>query len=66
MDRQDDLVWENRRTLINWLIDVHASFRLLPETLFLTVNIIDRFLSRKVVTLGNLELVGTTSHAHRI
>lgn len=35
-----------RRILIDWLCDVHLQFRLLPETLFDTCSIIDRFLMR--------------------
>ena len=35
-------------------------FRLLPDTLFLAVNIIDRFLSARVVSLAKLQLVGIT------
>ena len=33
-----------RGILIDWLVEVHYKFRLLPETLYLTVNIIDRYL----------------------
>ncbi|EDV19014.1 uncharacterized protein TRIADDRAFT_34270, partial [Trichoplax adhaerens] len=33
-----------RTILIDWLIQVHLRFHLLQETLYLTVNIIDRFL----------------------
>ena len=61
MDHQDDLEWKMRGILIDWLIEVHLKFRLLPETLFLTVNIIDRFLSQKVVPLDKLQLVGITA-----
>ena len=32
-----------RLTLIGWCIEVHLKFKLLPETLFITVNLIDRF-----------------------
>jgi hypothetical protein len=32
----------------------------MPETLFLAVNIIDHFLSARVVSLGKLQLVGVT------
>lgn len=32
--------------------------QLMPETLFLTVNLIDRFLNEKQVTRKNLQLVG--------
>ena len=34
-----------RSTLIDWLIHIHYNFKLLPETLFLTVNVIDRYFS---------------------
>lgn len=61
MDHQDDLEWKMRGILIDWLIEVHMRFRLLPETLFLAVNIIDRFLSQKVVPLDKLQLVGITA-----
>lgn len=60
MDHQEDLEWKMRGILIDWLIEVHTRFHLLPETLFLAVNIIDRFLSSKVVQLDRLQLVGVT------
>ncbi|OAQ64250.1 G2/M-specific cyclin NimE [Pochonia chlamydosporia 170] len=61
MEHQDDLEWKTRGILIDWLIEVHTRFHLLPETLFLAVNIIDRFLSEKVVQLDRLQLVGITA-----
>ncbi|KAI9891821.1 MAG: G2/mitotic-specific cyclin [Vezdaea aestivalis] len=61
MEHQDQLEWKMRGILVDWLIEVHARFHLLPETLFLTVNIIDRFLSAKVVQLERLQLVGVTA-----
>lgn len=61
MSHQDDLEWKKRGILIDWLIEVHTRFHLLPETLFLAVNIIDRFLSEKVVQLERLQLVGITA-----
>lgn len=36
----------SRGFLIEWIIDVHRKFRLLPETLYVTVSIIDRYLSK--------------------
>ena len=42
MDNQKELQWKMRGILVDWLIEVHTKFRLLPETLFLAVNIIDR------------------------
>lgn len=61
MESQKELQWKMRAILIDWLIDVHNKFRLLPETLYLAVNIIDRFLSLRVVSLVKLQLVGITS-----
>lgn len=61
MDSQGELEWKMRGILVDWLLEVHTRFRLLPETLFLAVNIIDRFLSTKVVQLDRLQLVGVTA-----
>jgi hypothetical protein len=61
MDNQNELTWKMRAILIDWLIEVHNKFHLLPETLYLTVNIIDRFLSLRVVSLVKLQLVGLTA-----
>lgn len=61
MQFQPELKWSYRSTLIDWIVQVHTRFQLLPETLFLTVNIIDRFLSRKTVTLNRFQLVGAAA-----
>jgi G2/mitotic-specific cyclin 2 len=61
MDQQKELTWKMRGVLVDWLIEVHTRFGLLPETLFLAVNIIDRFLSCKIVQLDRLQLVGVTA-----
>ncbi|TDL24632.1 A/B/D/E cyclin [Rickenella mellea] len=60
IENQKELAWKMRGILMDWLIQVHTRFRLLPETLFLCVNIIDRFLSARVVSLAKLQLVGVT------
>ncbi|MCJ1477253.1 hypothetical protein MMC13_005924 [Lambiella insularis] len=61
MDNQAEIQWSMRSVLMDWLVQVHQRFGLLPETLFLCVNYIDRFLSCKVVSLGKLQLVGATA-----
>lgn len=61
MDDQAEIQWSMRSVLMDWLVQVHQRFGLLPETLFLTCNYIDRFLSRKIVSLGKLQLVGATA-----
>jgi len=50
-----------RAILIDWLTDVHLKFKLKPETLFLTVSIIDRFLQKISVQRQQLQLVGVTA-----
>ncbi|KAK6235632.1 hypothetical protein SCA6_010969 [Theobroma cacao] len=47
-----------RKILVDWLIQVHNSFQLMPESLYLTINILDRYLSKKVVSRYELQLVG--------
>ncbi|KAK0639028.1 cyclin-like protein [Cercophora newfieldiana] len=61
MDIQTEIQWSMRSVLMDWLVQVHHRFGLLPETLFLTVNYIDRFLSVKIVSLNKLQLVGATA-----
>ncbi|ODA81731.1 hypothetical protein RJ55_00234 [Drechmeria coniospora] len=61
MEMQTEIQWSMRSVLMDWLVQVHNRFSLLPETLFLTVNYIDRFLSCKVVSVGKLQLVGATA-----
>ncbi len=58
---QTDINDKMRSILIDWLVDVHLKFKLLPETLFLTVNLIDRFLSNNVIMRTKLQLVGVTA-----
>ncbi|XVF20715.1 hypothetical protein REPUB_Repub12eG0027000 [Reevesia pubescens] len=49
MERQFDINEKMRAILIDWLIEVHYKFDLMDETLFLTINLIDRFLERCIV-----------------
>lgn len=58
MSNQKELSWKMRSILVDWLIEVQWKLRLLPETLFLTINLMDRFLSRRAVSLVKLQLVG--------
>jgi cyclin B len=61
MKAQPDVNEKMRAILIDWLIEVHFKFKLLPETLFITVNIIDRFLEAKTIERQRLQLLGVTS-----
>ena len=61
MKSQEDINEKMRAILIDWLIEVHFKFKLLPETLFITVNIIDRYLELKSIERNRLQLLGVTS-----
>ncbi|KAK4548690.1 hypothetical protein RGQ29_032783 [Quercus rubra] len=61
MAHQFDINKKMRAILIDWLIEVHCKFELMDETLFLTVNLIDRFLEHQTVLRKKLQLVGLTA-----
>jgi hypothetical protein len=42
-------------------IEVHQKFRCVPETLYLTINLIDRYLELEQVERSKLQLVGVTA-----
>ena len=58
---QNDINEKMRAILIDWLVDVHMKFKLVPETLFLTINLIDRYLEKKQILRTQLQLIGITA-----
>ena len=50
-----------RPYLLDFLIEAHAAFDLLPETLFLAVNLLDRYCSKRVVYKRHYQLVGCSA-----
>ncbi|GKU08408.1 g1 s-specific cyclin cln1 [Fusarium langsethiae] len=58
IDMQRQIQWFMRPYLIDFLIEAHAAFGLLPETLFLTINLLDRYCSKRVVYKQHYQLVG--------
>ena len=58
---QKDITERMRLILLDWLIEVHLKFKLLPETLFITINIIDRYLSIRDINRKYLQLLGVSS-----
>ncbi|XVF35831.1 hypothetical protein REPUB_Repub19eG0004700 [Reevesia pubescens] len=61
MAQQYDINEKMRGILIDWLIEVHYKFELMEETLYLTVNLIDRFLAVQQSVRKKLQLVGITA-----
>ncbi|XP_077174089.1 G2/mitotic-specific cyclin-B2 isoform X2 [Paroedura picta] len=50
-----------RATLVDWLVQVHARFHLLQETLYMCIGIMDRYLQVQAVSRKELQLVGVTA-----
>lgn len=50
-----------RTILVDWMVQVHEKFQCVSETLLLSINIMDRFLSASKVSTSKLQLVAITS-----
>lgn len=61
IDLQPEIQWFMRPYLLDFLIEIHQSFRLQPQTLFLSVFIIDTYCSKRVVFKKHYQLVGCTA-----
>ncbi|KAL9102507.1 MAG: hypothetical protein Q9163_002342 [Psora crenata] len=61
IDIQTEIQWYMRPYLLDFLIEAHAAFGLLPETLFLTINLLDRYCSRRIVYKKHYQLVGCSA-----
>ncbi|GIY80016.1 hypothetical protein CDAR_30751 [Caerostris darwini] len=61
LDIQPEVTPKMRAILVDWIVQVHVRFHLLPETLFMTISIIDRFLQVDEVKRTFLQLVGVTA-----
>jgi len=58
MRKQADINPCMRSVLIDWLVEVSQEYKLKEQTLYLTINYIDRFLSFMSVQRSKLQLVG--------
>lgn len=59
MKEQKDINYKMRAILIDWLVDVHLKYQLNPNTLFLTVFLIDKYLESNIeLNRSRLQLVG--------
>ncbi|XP_022731404.1 cyclin-A2-2 [Durio zibethinus] len=55
---QQDITPSMRGILIDWLVEVSEEYKLVPDTLYLTVSLIDRFLSHNFIEKQRLQLLG--------
>ncbi|PWA56303.1 Cyclin A/B/D/E [Artemisia annua] len=58
---QKDVTVNMRGVLIDWLVEVSEEYSLLPESLYLTISYIDRYLSLNLLNRQRLQLLGVSS-----
>ncbi len=61
MKKQTEINEQMRSILVDWIIDIHFKFGFTDETLFMTILIIDRYLSVKKISRSKLQLLGITA-----
>ena len=50
-----------RAILVSWLVEVHSKYDLRPETLYITVNMVDRYCEKRRVPRAEYQLLGVTA-----
>ncbi len=61
LENQKDINAKMRAILVDWIVEVHYKFKLQQATLWLCVNIIDRFLESTPTMRSDLQLVGVSA-----
>lgn len=61
IDNQPELEWYMRPYLLDFLVDLHSALRLSEPVLFLAIQIMDRYSSKRIVHKKHYQLVTTTS-----
>ncbi|XP_072977180.1 cyclin-A3-1-like [Typha angustifolia] len=57
---QKDITASMRATLVDWLVEVAEEYKLLADTLYLTISYVDRFLSANALGRQKLQLLGVS------
>ncbi|KAL5574638.1 hypothetical protein UlMin_016337 [Ulmus minor] len=57
---QRDITESMRGILVDWLVEVSEEYKLVPDTLYLTVYLIDRYLTQHYMERHRLQLLGIT------
>jgi cyclin A len=58
---QADVTASMRAILVDWLVEVADEYKLLADTLYLTVSYVDRFLSANPLGRKRLQLLGVAA-----
>ncbi|WCJ17847.1 Cyclin-A3-1 [Euphorbia peplus] len=57
---QTDISVKMREILVDWLVEVAEEYKLVSDTLYLTVSYVDRYLSSQVLSRNKLQLLGVS------
>ena len=58
---QTDVTANMRGILVDWLVEVAEEYKLVSDTLYLTISYIDRFLSSNALNKQKLQLLGVSA-----
>jgi hypothetical protein len=61
IDLQPEVKWYMRPYLVNFIIQLHSSLKLKPQTLFICWNIIDRYCAKRIAFKQHYQLIGCTA-----
>lgn len=50
-----------RGILLDWLVDIHFKFKMFPQTLYIVVAILDKYLSVRCIGKDKLQLIGAAA-----
>lgn len=57
---QNDISINMREILVDWLVEVLDEYKLVSDTLYLTISYVDRFLSSHALSKNKLQLLGVS------
>ena len=57
---QKNLLVSMRTVLVDWLVEVAEEYKLVADTLFLSISYIDRYLSSRCIDKDKLQLLGVS------
>ncbi|KAL0487833.1 cyclin [Acrasis kona] len=60
MEKQAEINTTHRAIVVDWLSQLHYQWKMLPDTIYLCVNIMDRFLSIKAVSRDRFQQLAVT------
>ena len=57
---QKDVSADMRELLVDWMVEISEEYKLVSDTIYLTVSYVDSFLSSFTISRNKLQLVGVS------